>query len=167
MALDETTRMFAVALIGALILAGPNHAQEEPPAEDEPSQAQEEPPAEGETGRWAEARETYKKAKRKAMEMGETLPDKMPDWIKEDLENAGSWEYRVVETPRGELETTLNELGTERWECFSVESHGKKAQLVLKRRKRSRLREIDSLSAEDLLIVMKLLKDRVWEEPDG
>ena len=42
-----------------------------------------------------------------------------------------------------------------------------KSRLVLKRRKRSRLREIDSLSAEDLLAVMKLLKDRVWEEPDG
>ena len=142
-----------LVLIAAL--AGVAAAQEEPPAEKD------------ETGKWAEVRKAYEKARRKALEMGETLPEKMPDWVKEDLKNAGSWEYRVVETPRGELEATLNELGAERWECFAVESAGKKSRLVLKRRKRSRLREIDSVSAEDLLAVMKLLRDRVWEEPGG
>ena len=125
--------------------------------------AQEEPEKD-EEGKWEEAREYYRKAKEKALEMGETLPDKVPEWVKEDLKNAGSWEYRVVEAPRDELEATLNKLGAERWECFSVESAGKKSRLVLKRRKRSRLREVDSLSPEDLLIVLKLLKDRVWEE---
>ncbi len=155
MAFEKTHRTLAAALaIAALTLTGTATAQEEPPKESEAK-------------RWAEVREAYAKAKRKALEMGETLPDKMPDWVKEDLKNAGSWEYRVVETPRGDLEATLNELGAERWECFSVETHGKKSRLVLKRRKRSRLREIDSLSAEDLLAVMKLLKDRVWEEEES
>ena len=115
-------------------------------------------------GRWEEVREYYLKAKKRALETGESLPDKVPDWIKEDLENAGAWEYRVVEAPRDELEATLNELGAERWECFSVEAMGKKTRLVLKRRKRSQLRELQGLSPDDLLIVLKLLKDRVWEK---
>ncbi len=143
-----------VVLIAALALAGPALAQEEPPEVDE-------------AGRWAEMREAYEKAKQKAQAMGETLPDKVPDWVKDDLKNAGTWEYRVVEIPRAELEATLNQLGIERWECFSVESAGKKARAVLKRRKSSRLRELDSLSAEDLLKALKLIKDRVWEEPAG
>ncbi len=157
MTFDKTSRRclnYTLALIAALTLAQAAAGQEEPPEEDE-------------AGKWEEVREYYKRTKEKAIGIGETLPEKMPDWVKEDLKNAGSWEYRVVETPRAELEVTLNELGAERWECFAVESAGKKSRLVLKRRKRSRLREIDSLSAEDLLAVMKLLRDRVWEEPDG
>ncbi len=128
--------------------------------------AAQEEPSEEEQGRWAEVREAYEKAKRKAKEMGESMPDRVPDWVKEDLRNVGSWEYRVVETPRDELEATLNELGAERWECFSVETKGKTSRLVLKRRKRSELRELQDLSADDLLTVLKLLKDRLGGE-DG
>ncbi len=120
--------------------------------------AQEEP-EEQKDGTWVEVKEAYEKAKKRAMEMGESVPDKVPDWVKEDLKNVGDWEYRVVEAQRAELEATLNQLGAERWECFSVESHGKKSHLVFKRRKRSRLRELQDLSPDDLLTVLKLMRD--------
>ncbi len=149
-------RALAVALFAALALAGTTAAQEEPA--DEAKAGTPHPSPSG--GTWAEVREAYEKAKKKALEMGETVPDKIPDWVKEDLENVGDWEYRVMEAPRDELEAALNGLGAERWECFSVESHGKKAQLVFKRRKRSRLRELQDLSPDDLLTVIKLMRDR-------
>lgn len=151
------TRALALVLIAVMAQAGAVTAQEDPPAE-EPSEAAFEEPSGG--GTWAEVKEAYEKARRKAKAMGETVPDKIPDWVKEDLENVGDWEYRVVEASRGELQATLNELGAERWECFSVESHGKKSQLVFKRRKRSRLRELQDLSPDDLLTVIKLMRDR-------
>ncbi len=148
--------LVVLALMAALSVAG-TAAQEEPPDEGEAGESAEETSTSSRA--WAEVKGTYKKAKRKAVEMGETVPDKIPDWVKEDLENVGDWEYRVVEAPRGELESALNELGAERWECFSVESHGKKSQLTFKRRKRSRLRELKDLSPEDLLTVIKLMRD--------
>ncbi len=102
----------ALALIAALALAGTAAAQGDPPDEDEADKPAEEESTSSRA--WAEVKGTYKKAKRKAVEMGETVPDKIPDWVKEDLENVGDWEYRVVEAVRGELEATLNELGAER-----------------------------------------------------
>ncbi len=142
-------RVLAVALIAALTLASSVTAQEEPTEEDG-----------GRT--WAEVREAYEKAKRKAKAMGESVPERVPDWVIEDLKNVGDWEYRVVEASSDELEVTLNELGAERWECFSVEPAGRKGQLtqlVFKRRKRSRLRELQDLSPDDLLTVIKLIRD--------
>lgn len=136
----------AVILIALLVSAGPAVAQDEPPEEDEAST-------------WSEVREAYEKAKKRAMAVGESVPDRIPSWVKEDLENAGDWEYRVVEAPKDELEATLNQLGAERWECFSVESGGKTSRMVFKRRKRSRLRELQDLSPDDLLTVIKLMRD--------
>ena len=147
-----------LTLIAALSVAGTVTAQEDPPDEETSRAASEEPSSGG--GTWAEVKEAYEKAKLKTLAMGEAVPDKIPDWVKEDLENVGDWEYRVVETPRDELQATLNELGAERWECFSVETHGKKSQLVFKRRKRSRLRELQDLSPDDLLTVIKLMRDQ-------
>ena len=144
----QPRRPATLLLCAVLALAGPAGAQEEPPAEEEASP-------------WAEVRAAYEKAKLRARAMGESLPDKVPDWVKEDLANVGDWQYLVVEVPRGELEARLNELGAERWECFSVEPMGRKTQLVFKRRKRSQLRELQDLSADDLLTVLKLLKGEI------
>ncbi len=119
--------------------------------------AQEEPEAAKERS-WAEVREAYEKAKMKAKEMGQSMPDRVPDWVVEDLKNVGDWEYRVVEAKRDELEATLNHWGTERWECFSVTPAGNKTQMVFKRRKRSQLRELKDLSPDDLLTVLKLMR---------
>ncbi|MEM7351421.1 MAG: hypothetical protein AAF657_11485 [Acidobacteriota bacterium] len=135
----------SAAVLAALLLASPTLAQSE---DDE------------DAGAWAAAKTLYEKAKEKAQSMGESLPDKVPDWIKDDLKNAGTWQYKVEEVALDDLQERLDELGAERWECFSVNERGKKARLVLKRRKRSQLREIQDLSADDLLIVLKVLKNR-------
>ena len=130
----------------ATLLAGVVAAQEEP--------------EETQEGTWAEVRGAYEKAKLKAKEMGESVPERLPDWVVEDLKNVGDWEYRVVVTSGDELEEKLNEMGAERWECFSVEEAGKKTQTVFNRRKRSRLRELQDLSPDDLLTVIKLIRER-------
>lgn len=57
----------------------------------------------------------------------EHLKDKVDvpvDWAKEDLENIGDWEYKVVSlsyTSPDELETQLNEFGNDRWEVIWLE----------------------------------------------
>ena len=126
--------------------------------------AQEEPTAE-ERDRWEKAREAYEKARDKAKDkataVGESMSARVPEWVLEDLRNIGDWQYRVVEVRPQDLEATLNELGAERWECFSVEQVDKKTvRLVLKKRKRSQLKELQDLSPDDLLTVIKLLGRR-------
>ena len=42
-----------------------------------------------------------------------------------DLENIGDWEYKVIDLTDGcaaAMETTLNELGNDRWEVFWIEN---------------------------------------------
>ncbi|WP_309386116.1 hypothetical protein [Cerasicoccus frondis] len=50
------------------------------------------------------------------------------DWTQEDIKKAGSWHYRVVVVEQADIrenpaaiETMLNDLGQERFECFWVE----------------------------------------------
>ncbi len=163
MILAHPKRLVPIATVAlCALLAGAAWAQEEIEEQEEPGKQEE--AGKGDEGTWAEVREAYAKAKRKAMEMGESVPDRVPDWVVEDLKNVGDWEYRVVEAQRDELEATLNDLGAERWECFAVEGGGKKVQLVFKRRKRSRLRELQDLSPDDLLTVIKLIRDRRLDE---
>ena len=57
----------------------------------------------------------------------ELLKDKVDvpvDWATDDLSNIGDWEYRVVGlsyTSPDDLESQLNEYGTERWEVIWLE----------------------------------------------
>lgn len=140
-------RLATLWLVFIVVFCGSLSAQEEPTEE--------------ERDRWEKAREAYEKAKEKASAVGESMSAKVPEWILEDLRNVGDWQYRVVEVRPKKLEATLNELGAERWECFSVEQIGKReVRLVLKKRKRSQLEELKDLSPEDLLTVIKLLGRR-------
>ena len=69
-------------------------------------------------------------------ELKETQGTDPVEWAKEDLENLGDWEYRIVEIPlasAGELETELNALGDERWEAFWVTESGGELRVLLKR----------------------------------
>ncbi len=82
----------------------------------------------------AELKEKYAELRKQYEEL-----DKGEDavsWAKEDLENIGDWEYRIVELASsdvGELESGLNELGDDRWEVFWVERRGASLLLMLKR----------------------------------
>ena len=67
------------------------------------------------------------------------------EWIKEDIEKIGDWEYKVVNLEYesiDELENKLNELGNERWECFWVEKKEEVVVFILKRPKTSYLQKI-------------------------
>lgn len=78
------------------------------------------------------------------------------DWTAEDLANMGAWEYTVVSVGSDPdlLESQLNQMGKERWECFSVQRNGDRYTLLFKRSKKSFLRQ---LPAKELLRLVPLL----------
>ena len=50
-------------------------------------------PSEEEGGIWTEVVRLYEKAK----QAGEQVPKDVWEWVKQDLESMGDWEYRVIE----------------------------------------------------------------------
>lgn len=87
----------------------------------------------------------------KAMQSGADVPANLTDWAKRDLASAGNWEYKVVSLPAtddAKLEQTLNALGSERWEAFSIQSGEQSLRVLLKRPVRTYLQ---SLPMMDLL----------------
>ena len=91
-----------------------------------------------------------------AVASGETTAKTAQAWFAEDLGKIGSWEYRVLRTTSSDkrLEDELNELGRERWECFSTVSHGGRLIYSFKRQHRSYLQ---SVPAKELLRLVPLL----------
>jgi hypothetical protein len=90
---------------------------------------------------WDKAKELYDKAKRS----GETVPEDISDWMKEDIQKAGDWEYKIVTVGienDADIERTLNELGAERWECFWIGKSGENLRLFMKRTAVSYLRGV-------------------------
>lgn len=90
------------------------------------------PEAEPDTGIWKEILRLYEKAK----ETGEQVPKDVYEWLTQEVQGLGDWEYRVVEMKEAspaELEARLNELGTERWECIWIETVGRKTRYTFKR----------------------------------
>jgi hypothetical protein len=88
-----------------------------------------------------EIRELYESAREK----GEQVPKDLYDWIRQDLQSIGDWEYRIVEVARREatwLQARLNDLGTERWEVIWIEPQGDGARIYCKRPVRSYLSQI-------------------------
>ena len=106
--------------------------------------AAEEAAAEEDAGLWEQIQEWYQIAKEK----GERVPSDIYDWVKQDIERIGDWEYRVVEVPAAALEGELNTMGRDRWECIWIQPNGDRARLVFKRPVRSYLRNV---SPEDLM----------------
>jgi hypothetical protein len=81
----------------------------------------------------------------RAKEAGEDVPADLMDWAQQDIGRVGSWEYRVfeLETKDAEaIESQLNILGAERWECFRIEGTRSGKRLYMKRAGRSYLRSI-------------------------
>lgn len=112
-------------------------------------------PATVEAGLWERVVTLYEEAR----EQGEKVPGDIADWIGADLGREGSWEYKVVDVPgaSGEkLESRLNQLGAERWDCISVEPLSGRTRLVLKRTQKSYLRR---LPLSDLMRLIPLFGD--------
>jgi hypothetical protein len=123
-------------------------------------------PSETQKGYWERAKEAFDQLDRKrAMEevqrlyqqakaAGDKVPGDLLEWAREDLARAGRWEYKVLEQDGdpGDMESSLNEHGRERWECLSLTREKKKWVAVLKRPMGSRLqRYFGNLGATDIL----------------
>lgn len=83
----------------------------------------------------------YEKAKRS----GEQVPESVYEWTKEDLKKMNDWEYKVVAVKKSdmpEVETALNELGKERWQCFWVDKKKDHVVFYFHRRARSYLKTL-------------------------
>jgi len=90
---------------------------------------------------WEEIQQLYQKAK----SASDDVPENVVDWVKEDIQRNGTWEYRVVTLQREtdkELERELSRLGKDRWECFWIERHENKLRLALKRPAKSYLQAV-------------------------
>lgn len=88
---------------------------------------------------------------------GKKLTLQTKDWLKQDVEKMGDWEYKVV-TFAGknheELEKNLNQLGNERWQCFWVEGSPKEKVFYFKRTKMS---YINKIPAADLIRIIGVI----------
>ena len=96
---------------------------------------------EEDSGLWDEVERLYGQAR----DTGEQVPGDVYDWLQEDLNHIGDWEYRVIavsDLAEDGLETTMNELGVERWECFAVVREREVVHLFFKRPAKSYLRHI-------------------------
>ena len=72
---------------------------------------------------WSDVERLYELAR----QSGAEVPSNVYDWMKQDIESYGTWEYRVLwlgdrpSTALADVERELNALGRERWECFWVD----------------------------------------------
>ena len=101
--------------------------------------------------------ESGKKLYEKNFGDGKKLTEQTKQWVKEDIENMGDWEYKIVAFGRKattEMENDLNQLGNERWQCFWVEPSGKNKVFYFKRTKKSYIQKIP---AGDLLRIIGAL----------
>jgi hypothetical protein len=118
----------AFALLFTSTIAGPATTTEPAPASEPVPEA-----AEKELSIWEQAQAYYELAK----ESGAEVPGSAADWLKQDYENIGDWEYKVIRTSAEEpveaLETRLNKLGDDRWELLWVQPRGGAQVFILKR----------------------------------
>lgn len=87
---------------------------------------------------WDRAKQAYEELTAKDRDLSEETKN----WVKEDFERIGKWEYRVEEVPitgayavavAGLIQSKLNEMGKDRWECFFVRETEHSIMLIFKR----------------------------------
>jgi len=97
--------------------------------------------------------DTWKSLKKR----GGTHTNDVAEWVADDWNSMNTWEYKVVAvgTDKPEkLEETLNEAGSQRWDCFHVSEVGGDTKFFLKRKKKSYLQNIP---LKDMLKLVPLL----------
>lgn len=95
------------------------------------------------------ANDTFESLKAKGM----TTANSTSEWLSSDWKNMESWEYKVVSNPpteATELESQLNQLGADGWECIDIRDN----RLVFKKQRESYLRR---LPFKDLLKLAPLM----------
>jgi hypothetical protein len=96
---------------------------------------------------WMLVHDLYKRAK----ESGEGVPADINDWVKQDIQKIGAWDYKIVTVDTNDpnaITEKLNALGRDRWECYWLENTETGKRCYLKKSARSYLRLIP---AGDLL----------------
>ena len=71
-----------------------------------------------------------------ATDKGKEVTKETGNWLKSDFQKIGDWEYKQLTLNLSELATLekhLNELGSDRWNCFWVHQQGQSLHLLLKR----------------------------------
>lgn len=90
-------------------------------------------------------------------DQGLTQAKSASEFVKNDWNGMNAWEYKVLDVASADLaglETKLNEVGKERWDCFHVSESGASTKFYLKRQKKSYLKNIP---LKDLLILVPFL----------
>lgn len=67
---------------------------------------------------------------------GMTVTAETKNWLKTDFQKIGDWQYKQVAIPHNDiatLESVLNKLGAERWECFFIQPDPRHLHVLLKR----------------------------------
>lgn len=101
--------------------------------------------------------QTITQAYQTAKATGQTAATSARDWIMDDISSTNRWEYRVVATGLADparLETLLNELGRDGWQCFHVQANAPSMTFYLQRHPASLSRNIP---LSDLLKVIPYL----------
>ena len=101
--------------------------------------------------------QTLSQAYESAKSKGQTATTSARDWILNDINSTNRWEYRVVpisDMEPTQLESRLNELGRDGWQCFHVQANGPMATFFMQRHPSSISRNIPM---SDLLKVLPYL----------
>lgn len=90
-------------------------------------------------------------------DQGLTTAGSTTEWLSEDWNKMGAWEYKVIAlegmSPT-EMESKLNELGAQRWECFHVASSPNGQTMYFKKHAKSYLKHVP---LKDMMKLIPLL----------
>ncbi|GEM_PF-4817412 len=77
------------------------------------------------------------------------MPEDAQQWVMEDLKKIGDWEYQVLrisDRDPDRIQAAMNELGSQRWECFFVRTVDGAALYHFKRQKTSYLQKASQMN---------------------
>ena len=80
-----------------------------------------------------------------AKDQGITTASSMKEWVANDWQAQGDWQYQLISASAGDvdsIEAMLNKAGSDRWECYHVDTTGSNWTFFLKRSRRSYLSKV-------------------------
>ncbi len=100
-----------------------------------------------------------------AKDEGLTRANSVKEWVTDDWQSKGDWQYKVVTLDPSDaaaVEQKLNELGQDRWDCFHVEATDDQWTFLMKRPKRSYLK---NLPLRDLANILPMISSDGEQSP--
>ena len=86
--------------------------------------------------------EQFKALYEKAKAAGDQVPEDILEWAKVDVKKIGTWDYKIVSFSSDSeeaMQDDLKKLGSQRWECFWVETIPDGKRFFMKKAVRSYL----------------------------